>query len=100
MAKKKTKRTPAKTPKKRKRVKNLRDRRGGGGSGDWTITATKKSSGKKFYYAGGARLATELHQAVRFGSIIHARQVKDQILADFPTKLTGAYFWQEWPSPK
>lgn len=87
-------------PKPRKRIKNLRDRRGavpGATGGNWVVTATKKRTGSRYYYAGGARLASEEKFAARFASAIHASRVKDTILKDFPTKLTGAYYWQSWP---
>lgn len=91
---------PVKNPKPRKRVKNLRDRRGavpGATGGNWVVTATKKRTGLRYYYAGGARLASEEKFAARFASAIHASRVKDTILRDFPAKLTGAYYWQSWP---
>lgn len=72
--------------------------RPGGYHAKWTLTATKKTGGR-FYYAGGARLTTDLKDAIRFPSVIHATQVKDIILKDFPRSLTKNYLWLPSPAP-
>lgn len=61
--------------------------------GHWVITADKIKGGR-FYYAGGARLTSETKDALVFPSFIHAFNVKNQILSDFPKMLTKHYHWQ------
>ena len=75
---------------KRKRKKNPR--------GAWVIVATRKRGGR-YYYAGGARLASELKEAIVFPSVIHAETVKHVILSDFPRVLTKNFHWLAQPLP-
>ena len=58
----------------------------------WVLTATKARGGV-YYYAGGARLTSELPFAMKFTSETAAARVKKMILHDFPTQLTRAYTW-------
>jgi|HubBroStandDraft_2_1064218.scaffolds.fasta_scaffold71702_3 hypothetical protein len=88
---------PARRKRRRKNPPARTASRGTSVAGRWTITATKKPGGKRFYYAGGARLTEAVGDAIKFPSIIHAEKVKGQILSDFPAQLTRKYLWQAWP---
>lgn len=111
----KRRKNPVRDPQHKKLVKELsahfakdeaamkrqdkRPRRKNPGSwGRYYLSATKRRNGARYYYAGGARLASETHQAIVFPSFIHATRVKEDILSTFPRTLTKAFLWQVVPA--